>query len=68
MQKIALKYREFVAMTESKYYSFCSFLGIEDSTESRVFMAVCVGVSAFYVLFGIIRILFMIASAICAFM
>lgn len=56
MKKITLKYRSLSALFVSKYNIACEFLGVRDSVETRVFMAVCSSVLVYYSLFLLFRV------------
>jgi len=48
MEKIAVAYNRFSTLFGSKYDQACKMLGVQDTVETRVFLAVVSGVVIFY--------------------
>ncbi len=63
MATLALKYRNLSTLLQRKYFSACEFVGVRDSTETRVFFAVCTGVALFYTCYILERTVRLISEA-----
>lgn len=63
MEKIVLKYQSLSTMLERKYNIACEFLGVRDTTETRVFSAVVVGVVLFYACWVVSRLVSLVYHA-----
>lgn len=65
MATLALKYRNFTSFIERKCADARNWLGVADTTETRVFLAVVAGVALFYICYLVCKgnTLFSAASA-----